>query len=745
MRSVLRALSDRAACRGSDVAIIDPDGRTWTHQELLDVAGAGCVRVEAAADRTATVLVRGSSGGAFWASVLAVTAAGRDVALLASDTPEGVLKRVAHDIGTLIEFNPEWLAGPARGSLPLGESVGGVVLHSSGTTGRSRLVRRTPEAVDLVARGLIDADLYRPTDRVASFLPMHHAYGFEHALLAPMLSGAMVRCWASFDVDQVRDGLADGVSVMPTVGAAVDALLSADVKPVTLRHAIVAGSSLGASIRARWVAATKCPLIDLYGATEVGSIWLDRGTGGAPMPGVELRLVDPRISDRLVPAEVGHHGEIAVRTLQMAERVVGDGHAPLHQDGWFRTGDLGQQDSRGQWRIVGRSKLLFDVGGLKVNPVEVELALCEHPAIAMALVGPVESGGVTRVGARLEVRPGRDRPSLVELREFLRQHIPAHAIPRDIGFEVRLPRTASGKILRAAPSVSPAGHVAIAPVSSRPAELSRRSEREAWTRQLFSGTARDYDSASTVASFGTGSWYRRKLLKGFGLKQGMSVLDVGSGTGVCAEIAQSIVTHTGRVVALDPSPEMLAIARRRGITETVVGFAEAIPFSAGTFDFVTMSFMLRHVDDLRAAFAEARRVLRPGGRILVFELSPPNHAALRWAFRHLMCSVVPFACAVTSRRAATFKMMRYWGQTMDVAVPKSTILEALASEGFLATRCYTELGVFHCYRGVVPLPSGTGSAPIGSAIGTESTISPVAMVVSPAEAVTSNRYSEPSS
>lgn len=745
MRSVVQSLLDKASSPRTRTAIVDPDGREWSHRELYDSmrAACGCVRQQTAP--TSTVLLRQPSGGHLWASLVATVASGRDALLLAPDAPDAVLQRVASDVGTLVEFDEDWLQASATGSFESDGPLGGIILHSSGTTGRSRLVRRTPEAVDLVAVGLVQADLYRSSDIVASCLPMQHAYGFEHALLAPILSGCTLRCSRTFDVEQVRESCARGVTVMPTVGPALDALLRAGVDASGLRHAIVAGSSLAESLRKRWAEAGHCPLVDLYGATEVGTIWLDWGRGGVAMPGVELRLLDPQQTEALAPVANGEIGEVAVRTRQMAERIVCQGSERLEQDGWFRTGDLARQDDHGCWRLVGRSKLLFDVGGLKVNPIEVEFALCEHPAIAAAVVAPVDVGGVTRVSARLEARSGCEWPSSVELREFLRSQLPPHAIPRDIAFVDRLPRTGSGKVLRASGPGAAAEVHSISPVRSRSQGLSRRADREDWTRKLFGRTAREYDSASAVASLGTGHWYRRKLLKGFGLKAGMSVLDVGSGTGVCASIAQAIVTRSGRVVALDPSREMLDIADRRGVSETVVGFAEALPFGSETFDFVTMSYMLRHVEDLHAAFAEARRVLRPGGRLLVFELSPPETPVLRWAFRHLMGTAIPFATMVVSRRASTFGMMRYWGRTMDVAVPQNTILDAMQNAGLLATRCYTEIGVFHCYRGVAPLRPGATSGSATSAAGTDSTSSPAAMVASLTEALTSNRYSAPNS
>jgi ubiquinone/menaquinone biosynthesis C-methylase UbiE len=71
------------------------------------------------------------------------------------------------------------------------------------------------------------------------------------------------------------------------------------------------------------------------------------------------------------------------------------------------------------------------------------------------------------------------------------------------------------------------------------------------------------------------------------------------------------------------------MARRRGVRETVVGRAERLPFADGTFDVVSMSYMLRHVEDLSLAFTEAHRVLRPGGRIVIRPIPAHGDIAAR--------------------------------------------------------------------------------------------------------------------
>ncbi len=83
------------------------------------------------------------------------------------------------------------------------------------------------------------------------------------------------------------------------------------------------------------------------------------------------------------------------------------------------------------------------------------------------------------------------------------------------------------------------------------------SDRSAWVREIFDRTAADYDRLERILGLGTGSWYRRRALRDAGLKRGMSVLDVGTGTGLLACAAARIVGDPARVTGVDPSPGMI--------------------------------------------------------------------------------------------------------------------------------------------------------------------------------------------
>ena len=150
----------------------------------------------------------------------------------------------------------------------------------------------------------------------------------------------------------------------------------------------------------------------------------------------------------------------------------------------------------------------------------------------------------------------------------------------------------------------------------------RGEDRQRVVNTLFDRSAEHYDRACDIMSFGSGQRYRREALNRAGLRPGMRVLDVGTGTGL---LAREIVRVLGskQVVGLDPSWQMMAAGRRQLGIRFVQGLGERLPFPAAHFDFLTMGYALRHVSDLDQAFAEYRRVLKPGGRVLLLEITRP--------------------------------------------------------------------------------------------------------------------------
>lgn len=150
-------------------------------------------------------------------------------------------------------------------------------------------------------------------------------------------------------------------------------------------------------------------------------------------------------------------------------------------------------------------------------------------------------------------------------------------------------------------------------------------------KAVFDSVAKNYDVLNDVLSFGMHRLWKRYTIAKAGVRAGMEVLDIASGTGDLSLSFAKKVGASGRVYATDINASMLAIAKRRfegrnlPITALLCD-AEALPFPEGSFDLVSVSFGLRNMTHKDRALKEMLRVLKPGGKLLVLEFSKVHPA-----------------------------------------------------------------------------------------------------------------------
>lgn len=335
------------------------------------------------------------------------------------------------------------------------------LIYTTGTTG-------TPKGVMLSHRNLlfvaaVSSTLRRvsASDVVYTVLPVSHVYGLASVCLGSLCAGASLRLAPRFVPEAVRRALADErVTIFQGVPAMHAKLLDhlqahghAWQAP-QLRFVYSGGSPLDADLKARVERVYGLPLHNGYGMTEssptVAQTLLEAPRGdcsvGVPIPGIEVRLVDPELK----PVPPGEVGEILVRGPNVMlgyYRNPEATRAAITTEGWLRTGDLARAAADGALSIAGRSKELIIRSGFNVYPAEVEHVLNAHPAVVQSAVIGRAVPGNEEVLAFVELTPGAALAA-DELDAWCAARLAPYKRPARIVAVEALPAASTGKVLK---------------------------------------------------------------------------------------------------------------------------------------------------------------------------------------------------------------------------------------------------------------------------------------------------------
>lgn len=452
--------------------------RDVTHGQLLAAVQATAVRLRTVLRPGDVMLLVSPNRAEFTAAFLAGLGAGAKVFPLSPELTEVELLAAAEQVLPAAAIGTGEALATLRGRvarlLPMDavlqpsattpgtfdeSDAAGLLLQSSGTTGRPKIIHRDAASLDAVAQQMAEAIGFRVDDRVLACVPLYHSYGIEHGLLAPTWAGSTVHLARGFDLRVARRQLAEaGITVLPGVPFMFEMLAQhgGDSTFPTLGRAYSAGGPLPRNVYDAFLSSRGVRVSQLYGATEIGSVTyadpdlpgFDPASVGRPMRGVDVRILDVDRPDVDRALATGEQGQVAIRAESMLREYLGDVQRPT-LDGFFLTGDLGRIDGHGNLFITGRLKLLIDVGGMKVNPLEVEGVLAQHEGVGACVVVQMRvSETVCRLKAIVAPASANDPPSADSLRQFARARLVSYKVPRV--FEVRqaLPMSPTGKVLR---------------------------------------------------------------------------------------------------------------------------------------------------------------------------------------------------------------------------------------------------------------------------------------------------------
>jgi len=483
-----------ARSRLSDVAIAAPGRRALLHGELNGQIGETIAALNGEGigrgDRLAMVLPNGPEAAAAFVACSAACATAplnsayraaefefylsdlKAKALLIAPGPETPARAVAERLGIAVGTLETQAGAPAgRFRLAFGGPVrpvaaGGpaapgdtaLMLHTSGTTARPKLVALTQANLAASATQIGAALALGPRDRCFNIMPLFHIHGLIGAVASSLAAGASIFATPGFNALKffgwLEESQATWITAVPTMYQAILARGErhrAAIRRHGLRLLRSSSSSLPPAVMRELEELFGCPVIESYGMTEASHQMASNPLPPRPRrPGTVGIAAGPEVAilddgGRVLPP--GTPGEVSVRGPSISPGYVDNpaANAAAFVDGWFRTGDQGVIDHEGYLTLTGRLKEFINRGGEKISPREVDDVLMDHPAVAQVVTFAVPHDKLGEdVAAAVVLREGQ---SLGEqaLREFAAGRLADFKVPRKILFLGEIPKGATGK------------------------------------------------------------------------------------------------------------------------------------------------------------------------------------------------------------------------------------------------------------------------------------------------------------
>jgi len=354
------------------------------------------------------------------------------------------------------------------GSTPSGPSaeVAGsdepaLLLHTSGTTSRPKLVPLLQRNVAASAHHIAATLALTPDDRCMNIMPLFHIHGLMAATLASVAAGASVFCCPGFNALRFFAWLEEArptwYTAVPTMHQAILSRAARNREAIArtgLRFIRSSSASLPPAVMQELEITFGAPVIESYGMTEAAhqmasnplppAIRKPGSVGMAAGPDVRVMSEDGRLLD------TGMTGEVVIRGANVTPGYEGNpsANAAAFTDGWFRTGDQGILDAEGYLTITGRLKEIINRGGEKVAPSEVDNVIQDHPAVQQVVTFAMPHLKLgEEVAAAIVLREGM-AASEHDIKEFAAERLADFKVPRYIVFLAEIPKGATGKMQR---------------------------------------------------------------------------------------------------------------------------------------------------------------------------------------------------------------------------------------------------------------------------------------------------------
>ena len=195
---------------------------------------------------------------------------------------------------------------------------------------------------------------------------------------------------------------------------------------------------------------------------------------------------------------------------------------------------------------------------------------------------------------------------------------------------------------------------------------------------MFGTIARRYDLANHTLGCGTDFYWRKRAANIVASWRPGKIVDLATGTGDLALALQKKLPDA-EVTGVDFVPEMLDLAQRKGVRQTILADAMQLPFSDGSFDCVTIAFGLRNMENWGGALAEMSRVLGRDGHLLVLEFSLPTRSIVRAIYRLYLHRCLPLLGSLLTRKKSAYD---YLGDSIEEFPSGHAMIDLIEASGF---------------------------------------------------------------
>jgi fatty-acyl-CoA synthase len=333
-----------------------------------------------------------------------------------------------------------------------------VIVYTSGTTGQPKGAMLSHRAIVKTAYSNL-AWMDTKISCIICPAPINHVGALNNVCMTMFAAGGRIVFFHKVDLEALGKlnhvEHPDYLVASPTAFAMMLARPGADLSKHNFYKMIVFGGAATPVAYLREVVKTGAQLSSVYGQTETcgmmtwtpadATLEVMSETVGKAIDGVEMRIADEngRIADPGKTAEIQVRGICVMSGYFNKPEATKDAFTP---DGWLRTGDLGFERPDGYIVFAGRLKEMFKSGGYNVYPVEVELAICEHPKVAQAAVVAVDHPTFQEVGHGFILPKADELVDANDLKAFLRERIADYKIPKTWDFLATFPFLPNGKI-----------------------------------------------------------------------------------------------------------------------------------------------------------------------------------------------------------------------------------------------------------------------------------------------------------